>query len=104
IPRYSGIRAVKLTANISWEPDNSGYRIVEFIKNGDAQFAGNGRVSQSFARTSPGSEIPHVQYVQSAIIPVQADDQLSVRVRHTANKSLRLFEDLTWFMVEVVPG
>jgi hypothetical protein len=98
VPANRGIRFVRLTANAAWDEKDSGLRSIQFTKNGDSGFIGNGRLTTGASGTSE-------LHVQSGVIPVAAGDVLGVQVMQSSGKPLALKAcEATWFLLEVVEG
>lgn len=99
IPAGRGIRLVRLSGSVSWANKTDGVFNVEFTRNGDAAFAGNGRESDVSAR---GDESPVVQNLHSAVIPVTDGDEIALRVRQTTGSPATI--ETGWLALEVVSG
>jgi hypothetical protein len=104
VPANKGIRYVRLSANVTWSEDSRGWCQVEFRKNGEA-FVGRGRVSYYNSMANEPMQTPNVQNMQSAVVPVQEGDELSVGVQQMSGSELNLEPGPdTWFSIEVVDG
>jgi len=104
VPANKGIRYIRLSANIAWNENGRGGRQIEFRKNGEA-FVGRGRVRYYNSMANEPTQTPNVQNVQSAVVPVQEGDELSVGVQQTSGGELNLEPGPdTWFSIEVVDG
>jgi hypothetical protein len=95
----SGVSWVRISTNIGWENNSSGWRQVNFWRNGsNSTFEGAGEHRQG--GNSDWSGIG----ASSAPIPVQAGDYFEIRAAHNrgADNDIVATENRSWFAVEVL--
>jgi hypothetical protein len=97
----AGVTKIKLSLQVCWEANATGYRRALVYKNGsNAHFDGRPEVIS----TSVGSGLTEIQQAQSPVINVVANDYFDLRVNHNVGADLDVFTDQnrTWFAMEII--
>ena len=108
-----GVTRVKLTAQVAWQANGSGYRKIYFKKNSNANFTGNSIVTyvpvQNSGTAPPapsGFSASHETFmtISTPIIPVSGGDYFELYVWQNCGSSLSLNKRnwKTWISVEKV--
>ncbi len=91
------VTRVQLTANVYWDTNSTGYRVLTIHKNGTF-YQGNPQT-----RSRPVSGTQHAVNIQSPVLEVSPGDYFEAKVTHTGGGALNLRTGSnTWFSMSII--